>query len=208
MTPGFWIILLTVLAYGLVHSLLASLQAKARARQWFGPASERWFRLAYNLVAGLTLLPVLLLPVLLPDHPLYRIPFPWLLINLTGQAFAVGMLLVGLRHTGVTDFLGLRKVLPNPETTPARLVTNGLYRYIRHPIYTAGMLFTWLIPVMSCNLLALNIGLTVYILIGANFEERKLRRVFGQEYGDYQAKTAMFIPGLKISTWLRLPRRR
>jgi protein-S-isoprenylcysteine O-methyltransferase Ste14 len=70
------------------------------------------------------------------------------------------------------------------------------------------MLFTWLIPVMSCNLLALNIGLTVYILIGANFEERKLRRVFGQEYGDYQAKTAMFIPGLKISTWLRLPRRR
>ena len=52
MTPSFWIILLTVFVYGLVHSLLASLWAKAQARRWFGPAADRWFRLLYNLLAS------------------------------------------------------------------------------------------------------------------------------------------------------------
>jgi protein-S-isoprenylcysteine O-methyltransferase Ste14 len=201
MTPGFWIILLTVLAYGLAHSLLASLKAKAQARQWFGRAADRWFRLAYNLLAGVLLLPVLLLPIVLPDRTLYHIPLPWLLLSLLGQALVVAALLVGIKQTGLSSFLGLRQLLTPEDTTSPRLVTDGLYHYVRHPLYTAGLLFIWLIPRMSCNLLALNIGLTAYILIGATFEERKLRREFGQAYADYQRRTPMIIPGL------RLPRR-
>jgi len=50
---------------------------------------------------------------------------------------------------------------------------------------------------MTLNLLALNLGLTVYILIGVRYEERKLRREFGQPYADYSARTPMLIPGWK-----------
>jgi protein-S-isoprenylcysteine O-methyltransferase Ste14 len=50
---------------------------------------------------------------------------------------------------------------------------------------------------MTVNILTVNIALTVYIVIGATFEERKLRRIFGQEYSDYSAFTPMFIPFLK-----------
>ena len=39
---------------------------------------------------------------------------------------------------------------------------------------------------MTWNLLALNIGLTAYILIGATFEERKLLSQFGETYADYR----------------------
>jgi hypothetical protein len=70
-------ILLATWLYGLIHSSLASLFAKAKARQWLGPAADRWYRLAYNIFAALSLLPVLALIPALPDSLLYRIPFPW-----------------------------------------------------------------------------------------------------------------------------------
>jgi len=60
------------------------------------------------------------------------------------------------------------------------------------------LIFIWFSPVMTYNLLALFIGLTIYIVIGAIYEERKLEREYGQSYRDYQARTPMLIPGLKI----------
>ena len=55
------IILLSVAAYGLVHSLLASLWVKAQARRLFGPAADRLYRLVYNGIAVITFLPLLAL---------------------------------------------------------------------------------------------------------------------------------------------------
>jgi protein-S-isoprenylcysteine O-methyltransferase Ste14 len=196
MTLSFWAILLAVVAYGVIHSLLASLQAKAQARRWFGPLADRWFRLFFNLVATLTLLPILVLPILLIDKELYRIPSPWRILSLSLQALAVVALLVGVKQTGATAFIGLRQLMLPEDTTPPRLVTGGLYRYVRHPLYTAGLLFIWLFPVMTWNLLALNLGITAYVVIGAYFEERKLLREFGPQYTEYKRKTPMLIPGL------------
>lgn len=198
MTGSFWVILLLVLVYGAVHSALASLAAKARARHWFGPRADRWFRLLYNLVAGLTLLPVLALPVLLPDHQLYAVPFPWLLLMLAGQGLAAAALLVGVLQTGLGSFIGLNQLIRHPENVPPRLVTHGLYRYVRHPLYTAGLVFIWLLPVMSTNLLALNIGITLYLYLGALVEERKLLHEFGEPYAEYCRRTPMLVPGLRL----------
>jgi protein-S-isoprenylcysteine O-methyltransferase Ste14 len=196
MTISFWLILLAVVAYGLLHSFLASLKTKARARNWFGRATDRGFRLAYNLIAVITLLPILLLPILLIDKEIYVIHYPWVILNLTLQVLAVIVLLVGLRQTGITSFIGLRQLLLPEDTSPPRLVTTGLYRYVRHPLYTAGLVFIWLIPVLTWNLLALNLGLTAYIFIGAYFEERKLLLEFGEHYTVYHRHTPMLIPGL------------
>ncbi len=83
------------------------------------------------------------------------------------------------------------------ETAQGHLVITGVYRHVRHPLYSAGIVFIWLLPVMTVNVLAINIALTLYVLVGAYFEERKLRSKFGQEYIDYAAVTPMFIPFLK-----------
>ncbi len=191
-----WLVFLAVGLYGLVHSILASLMAKARVRQVFGYVSERWYRLAYNAFAVLSLLPVLALPALLPDKRLYQIPPPWLYLTLTGQGLAGLALGVGLLHTGVWSFLGLRQLFAPVAESQPELVVRGLYRWVRHPLYTAGLLFIWLLPVMTVNLLALNLGLTLYIVIGAVFEERKLVREFGQAYLDYQRRVPMLVPFL------------
>jgi methanethiol S-methyltransferase len=198
MSPSFWYILLAILIYGFFHSWLASLRVKAIARHWFGSHSDRWFRLFYNVIAGITLLPVLLLPVVLVDKELYTIPYPWSLLARIFQAAALIILVVGVAQTGLLSFLGLRQLLSGEEDKSPRLVQDGLYRYVRHPLYTAGLVILWFMPTMTCNLLALNIGLTLYIVIGAMFEERKLLRVFGQEYAAYQERTPMLIPGLRF----------
>ena len=191
---GPWIILFSVLVYGFVHSLLATLAAKARARQWFGPGADRWYRLAYNTFGILTFLPILALTVTFPGERLYVIPTPWSYITLVGQLLALLGLVIGLLQTGIWSFLGFEQMLnPSPSST-TQFVTGGLYRWVRHPLYTAGLAFIWLTPIMTSNLLALNIGLTLYLIVGAIYEERKLVREFGETYIDYQQRTPMIIP--------------
>ena len=198
MTLSFWLILLAVLSYGLLHTLLASQKAKSLARNLFGVKAERIYRLIYNFVAIITLLPILLLPVLLIDQEIYTIPIPWVFLTLIIQCLAIVALLLGLKQTGMTSFIGLRQLLLPEDTSPPRLITNGFYRYVRHPLYTAGLVIIWLIPTMTCNLLALNLGLTIYIIVGAYFEERKLLVEFGDAYAEYRRRTPMLIPGLRM----------
>lgn len=198
MTASFWIILTAVLAYGALHSWLASLGLKARLAKQAGPAVDRIYRLVYNLVAVLTLLPVLLLPVILVDRDLYRIPLPWLVLSVAGQLLAVLVLLAGLRQTGILNFIGVCQLIRCEDERQPTLVVTGLYRSVRHPLYTAGLLFIWLMPVMTWNLLALNIGITIYIVLGALLEERKLLVEYGPEYAKYRQQTPMLIPGLRF----------
>jgi protein-S-isoprenylcysteine O-methyltransferase Ste14 len=200
MNSSFWIILLAVAVYGVVHSWLASLQAKALAQRSLGAAATRGYRLAYNIFAVISLLPVLALPALLPDRSLYTIPPPWVYLTLALQGLALAALGVGVIQTGAWSFLGLEQLFAPAADAPPRLVIKGLYRWVRHPLYTAGLVFIWLIPVMSANLLALNVGLTLYLVIGAYFEERKLLREYGEEYADYQRRTPMLVPGWR-SRW-------
>jgi protein-S-isoprenylcysteine O-methyltransferase Ste14 len=196
MTLSFWLILLAVLAYGLFHSLLASPTIKFQTGKLIGRSGDRWYRLAYNFVAVITLLPILLLPVLMIDKKIYSIPYPWVFLTMALELLAVITLVTGLRQTGITSFLGLNQALRSDDPPPVRLVTDGLYRYVRHPLYSAGLVFIWLLPIMTWNLLALSIGLTAYIFIGVIFEERKLLNQFGEEYAAYRHKTPMLVPGL------------
>jgi methanethiol S-methyltransferase len=77
-------------------------------------------------------------------------------------------------------------------------VKHGFYRHVRHPLYTFGLMILWLSPRVTINSFIVYLSLTVYIIIGAYFEERKLLREYGQEYADYRSMTPMLIPGLKF----------
>jgi protein-S-isoprenylcysteine O-methyltransferase Ste14 len=191
---SFVIILLSVAIYGFFHSLLASLWVKERTRLWFGPETERWYRLAYNALAVLGFVPLLALTALLPDRTVYAIPFPWALIPLLIQGLAGVALIVGLWQTGLWSFLGLQQFLHPPRSTPPVMVSSGLYRWVRHPLYTAGLVLIWLTPVMTTNILALDLGLTIYLVVGATFEERKLVKEYGAAYEAYRLQTPMLIP--------------
>ncbi len=189
-------ILLLMSLWGLLHSLLASHRFKAFLTTWLGLGWMRAYRLFYNLFSLVTFLPILYLTASLPDAPLYIIPTPFSYLMLFGQGIAILLLLIGVLQTDALAFIGLRQFLETQEP-PSRLVTNGLYRYVRHPLYSAGLLFLWLTPLMTRNLFTLYLTATLYLIIGAHFEEKKLLREFGQAYADYRARTPMLIPRWK-----------
>ncbi|KAF0107876.1 MAG: hypothetical protein FD146_1507 [Anaerolineaceae bacterium] len=191
-----WLIL-SVLLWGLLHSLLASHTAKELARRWLGDRAARFYRLGYNVFSCVSFLPVLMIAALTPDRTLYLVPLPWSGLMALGMLLSAAALVAGFRQTDAWEFIGLRQAAGPLEARDGALVTGGLYRCVRHPLYTAGIAFIWLTPLMTVNALAINAALTVYVIVGAIFEERKLRREFGQAYADYAAVTPMFIPFTK-----------
>jgi protein-S-isoprenylcysteine O-methyltransferase Ste14 len=196
---GFFWILAACAAYGVLHSLLASRQVKAAAARLIGhPLYHRGYRLFYAITGAVTALPLLALAALLPDRTLYTIPAPWVYLTGLVQLAALGMLALGVLQTGAMRFIGLEQALrPRPQDRAnenERLVVDGLYRWVRHPLYTTAFLFLWLAPVMTVNLLALNLGLSAYMWIGSIFEERKLLEQFGEAYALYRRQTPRIIP--------------
>jgi methanethiol S-methyltransferase len=191
-----WLVL-SVLMWGLIHSLLASLKAKEVARRWLGDRARRFYHLGYNVLACVSFLPVLFVATLIPDRRLYLVPLPWSGLMVIGELLAIAALVIGFSQTDAWEFLGLRQ--PGDSDKPSKLTTSGFYRHVRHPLYSVGLAFIWLTPLMTANILAINIALTVYIITGAYFEECKLRREVGQDYANYMAVTPMFIPFLKVN---------
>ena len=189
-------VFICMVGFGAVHSLLASPGAKGLAQRGLGPAASRVYRLSYNILAVLSLLPGLALAWLLPDRTIYTIPAPWVYLALVLQVLALVALAVGVWQTGLLPFSGLSQLLAPASEEQQKLVTGGLYRWVRHPLYTASLVFIWLLPRMSANILVFNLGATLYILVGIVFEERKLLNTFGRAYAEYRQRTPMLIPGL------------
>ena len=186
---------LAVLVWGVIHSVTASLGAKDWIHRVLGDAGIRFYRFAYNIFSVISFAPILWLMAVLPDQVIYQIPAPWMYLSLAGQFAAIVLLVVGVLQTDTLSFVGLRQLFEGKERS-SQLVTHGLYRWVRHPLYTAGLLFIWLTPVMSINSLIVILSATVYIIVGASFEERKMEREFGAAYAEYKAATPMLIPGL------------
>jgi len=189
-------ILLSLLVWGIVHSIFASLAAKSFFEALLGKGLMRGYRLFYNIFSFVTFLPILYLVATLPDTPFYSISAPISYLMTLGQGIGFVLLIVTLLQTDTLSFVGLRQLFEVEKS--GALVTRGLYRFVRHPLYTTGLMFLWFSPSVSVNSFTMYIGATIYILVGAYFEERKLLREFGESYAAYKAKTPMLIPGIKI----------
>jgi protein-S-isoprenylcysteine O-methyltransferase Ste14 len=189
-----FIILLAFAIYGVVHSLMASLPAKDLVYTFLGKSGERYYRLFYNIFSFVTLLPVLALPFTIPDQVLYTIPENWKPATQAIQIISMALLFISVIQTGMFSFIGLSQALGNKSKET--LTTKGLYGIIRHPIYTFSIIFLWLTPTMTQNTALLCLAFSLYFIIGGIVEERKLVKIFGDEYQEYAEKTSMFIPFL------------
>lgn len=191
-----WLVL-SVALWGLVHSLLASASVKDWVSRVVGYDGARFFRLGYNLFSVISLTPIIWLWWRTPEPLLYRIPAPWLYLTVLGQFIALIVLAVGVIQTDIFTFVGLRQLMEHGRRDE-RFVTSGLYRWVRHPLYTAGLVFIWLTPLVSVDTLVLLISVSLYLVVGAYFEERKLMLQFGAAYAVYKASTPMLIPGMSF----------
>ena len=79
------------------------------------------------------------------------------------------------------------------------LVTSGIYRRLRHPMYTAfwtmALAQALLVPNLFAGLTGLvGFGILFFFRIGP--EERMMEEAFGEAYRQYRQKTARIIPGV------------
>lgn len=109
--------------------------------------------------------------------------------------FVIGFILV---------YFGWRNIYKNywsKDEGKGKLVTNGIYAYIRHPQYTGfllislGMIFEWAtIPLI----IMFPFMIMLYYRL-AKREEKDMEKEFGNEYVEYKKRTSMFLPSLKLS---------
>ena len=80
-----------------------------------------------------------------------------------------------------------------------RLVTDGVYAHVRHPMYSALMLYAVGQALVVPNWVAgpsYLVAMVVLVPSRLGTEERMMRETFGIEYETYMAKTKRFIPGV------------
>ncbi len=173
-------------AFGALHSLLAG----DRLRGMFG----NFARLTYNLVAVATLVAVLAAGVvLLGDRPAFALP-PWLNAVLW-VSLAAGLALgaVALRSYDLGRFAGLTQIRDPCTEDDESLRTEGLHRWVRHPLYAAGFLV--LIGLAHSPLgAATAVWAGLYLLIGTRIEERRLIARYGDAYRRYRERVPAFVP--------------
>jgi len=108
----------------------------------------------------------------------------------------------------VWGFLLLRRLggfRPTSEIAPdyewektGRLVTTGIYRWIRHPMYGSLFLLAWggVLKDVTAGSLALGVAATLALFATAKAEEAENVRRFGEEYVAYMKRTRRFVPFL------------
>jgi len=103
----------------------------------------------------------------------------------------VGLLIVLL---GILSLNVNFSPFPTPKSN-ASLISHGIYKYIRHPVY-AGIIIALLAYALysfSAFRILITVSLTVVFYFKTNLEEQLLRERF-VDYKDYMKRTGRFFP--------------
>ena len=152
-------------------------------------AAERF--LVATTTVGLGLIPLIYVVIgwpALADRPQHPLAF------LLGLLAGIGaLLLFRATHRALGDLWSISLQLKREH----RLVTDGVYGVVRHPMYSG----FWLVAISQALLLPnwfaglaglVGFGLLYFIRIGA--EERMMIERFGDEYRAYSSRTRRVIP--------------
>ncbi len=102
-----------------------------------------------------------------------------------GLALAAALGLVRSGHVAVSD-----------AQRPVRVISGGVFHYVRHPLYLAALLGYLGLIALSLSLLALALwaGIFVFYNTIAGYEESVMEFKFGAEYRRYKEKTGKWLP--------------
>lgn len=180
--------------FGISHSVMARPSFK---RWWTRIIPKELERSSYVLVACLLILLLCLE---------WR-PIPNIIWDASGSILGTvlwigfwlgwGIVLISTYLINHFDLFGLRQVYlfaRDRSYTPVKFIVRGPYHMVRHPLMLGLIIAFWCIPTMSIGHLLLAVGMSIYILIGIQYEERDLGRVLGADYLAYKEKTAMLLP--------------
>jgi len=191
-----------ILLFGLQHSVMARMGVKTWLKKVLPASAERS---VYVLLASLVLIFLFWQWRPLPTRV-------WttdsILAEILGwSVFASGFSIVLISTFLIDhfDLFGLKQVwnqFVDRELEQPAFTSPLLYQIVRHPLYLGFILGFWGGPSMTVGHLIFAVGMTIYILIGIQFEEKDLMKLLGSKYLQYREQVPMLIPGTKRITKL------
>jgi protein-S-isoprenylcysteine O-methyltransferase Ste14 len=191
------------LLYFLIHSLFASLWAKRILAQHLPPLMP-WYRLLYNLLALVLIIPPLYMLWAYRSEPLWQwqgamawLAYAFMIVSVAGFIWS-------MRYYDSREFLGISQLRRHQHEVKdlEQLHISPLHRFVRHPWYSLGLLLIW-VQDMDPARLVTAIIVTCYLVLGSRLEENKLLAFHGDSYRYYQQR----VPGLIPRPWRYLSRK-
>jgi len=193
-------VVLLFFLFGFFHSVLASEKAKVIFKKLFGKYIA-FYRLGYNVLSVLSLYFVWdLAPQ--PSLQIYQLTSPFDYLILIPQLLALAGMIWCFKYISFKEFAGLSQIdrylkqeySDNDLDENYTLRIEGPYKYSRHPIYFFSIIFLMFRAEMNLFYLTMIILFVAYFYIGSHYEEKKLVRLFGDVYRDYQNKVPKIFP--------------
>jgi protein-S-isoprenylcysteine O-methyltransferase Ste14 len=176
--------------YFYLHSLLAGTAVKRFFTHLFSISSARIYRIGYNIISLSGICLLLYLQLITPSLLLFKTGLATTAVSLLFFIAGLVIMFISIRNYDWKSFLGISDEHIN------LLIVTGLNKYVRHPLYSGTLLFVmgYFIWQPYCKNLLLLILICIYLAIGILYEERKLVKIYGAAYKDYQQKVKKMIP--------------
>lgn len=119
--------------------------------------------------------------------------FAWILLIISGYLIIAGVIM--MKKLGNQTKNRNEKELFQFEQTSV-LIDSGIFKYIRHPLYSSLLFLTWGIFLKNTNveLFIISALSTIFLFLTAIFDEKECIKYFGEKYNNYMKKTKRFIP--------------
>ena len=192
MTTNYYILIAGWIMFSALHSVTATEQCKRFFRSKMND-SFRYYRLMYSMVSAIMVGSLLAWQLTIPTRYVASFPILKYVLGLPGAICGIVLMLTCIRIY-FYKLSGVREVLQ--RSCPPVLESGGVHRIVRHPLYLGTLLSMWatflFFPTLA-NLLSFGV-INCYTIIGIYYEEKKLIRIFGRSYIEYQQSTPMLIP--------------
>ena len=118
--------------------------------------------------------------------------------TILGPVFIIaGLILVYKSAADLKDNLSPWPVATDPKAGRGSLINEGIYSYIRHPMYAGLLLGMTGLSILTDSITRLLLTFALYLVLDAksDFEEASLVKTYGSDYGEYKAKVkSKFFP--------------
>ena len=189
-----------------IHSGLISVTVTEFFKRRVG-THYRFYRLFFNIVATVTIIPVVLYAHSLDGEVLFAWSGFLGVFQVLLLILAAALFVAGARHYDMLQLVGVRQAMGGSPhsvlTETGKLSTSGVLSVTRHPWYLAAILLVWTSNrSMNAATLITSAVLTAYLIVGTLMEERKLLMEFGAEYGEYRRRVSMLFPTKWLMSFL------
>jgi len=112
---------------------------------------------------------------------------------ISGYLVIAGVML--MKRIGKPQKIRDEKTLYQFERT-TELIDTGIFRYIRHPLYSSLLFLTWgtFLKNPTSPLFVVAILSSVFLYLTAIFDEKECIAFFGDKYKEYMKRSKMFMP--------------